>query len=182
VDPLAPLREADALHLDRRYEDAGAAYRRAVQADPSLLEAWYGLGCVCASLYAYGDAIAALRRVVSHRPDAFGARCILAEALFQLGELDSAVIEYRLAAEGGDPEVQAIARSAVACIAPGSPGLNHAAVRAVRENWVASIGNGIRPTRPSRDQATRKLRIGYVSAFFGAAQLDEAGLGRDQSA
>ena len=82
--------------------------------------------------------------------------------------MDSAVIEYRLAAEGGDPEVQAIARSAVACIAPGCPGLNHAAVRAVRENWVASIGNGIRPTRPSRDQATRKLRIGYVSAFFGA--------------
>ena len=102
------------------------------------------------------------------RPDAFGARCILAEALFQLGEVDAAVVEYRLAADGGDPEVQAIALSALACIAPGCPGLNHAAIRAVRENWVASIGNGIRPTGASPDQAARKLRIGYVSAFFGA--------------
>ena len=106
MDPLAALREADALHLDRRYQDAAAAYRRAVQADPSLLEAWYGLGCACASRSAHGDAIAALRRAVAQRPDAFGARCILAEALFQLGEVDAAVVQYRLAAEGGDPEAR----------------------------------------------------------------------------
>ena len=169
MDPLAALREADALHQDRRYQDAEAAYRRALQFDPSLLEAWYGLGCACASQYAYGDAIVALRRVVSQRPDAAGARCILAEALFQLGEVDAAAAEYRLAADGGDPEARTIALGALACIAPGCPGLDHAAIRVVREQWVASVGTGIRPAaEPLPDQAARKLRIGYVSAFFGA--------------
>jgi tetratricopeptide (TPR) repeat protein len=93
VDARTALREADALHQGRQYKDATAAYRRAVQADPSLIEAWYGLGCASASQYAYGDAVAALRRVVAHRPDAGGARCTLAEALFQLGEVDAAVAE-----------------------------------------------------------------------------------------
>ena len=149
-------------------EAAAAAYRGAVQADPSLIEAWYGLGCACASHYAYGDAVAALRRVVAERPDAAGARCTLAEALFQLGEVDAAVAEYRLAADGGDPEVRAIALATLACIAPGCPGLDHVAIRSVRESWVASIARGIHPMAPVPGPTARKLRIGYVSAFFGA--------------
>ncbi len=168
MDARAALREADALHQSQRYRDAVAAYRRAVQADPSLIEAWYGLGCACATLYAYGDAIAALRRVVVHRPDAAGARCTLAEALFQLGDVDAAVAEYRLAAAGGDPEARGIATGTLACIAPGCPGLDHAAIRSVRENWIASIGHGICPMAPVPGPSGRKLRIGYVSGYFGA--------------
>jgi len=148
--------------------EAAAAYRRALQADPALVEAWYGLGCACVSQFAYGDAIGALRRVVAQRPDAAGARCTLAEALFQLGEVDAAVAEYRLAANGGDADVRAIALGALACITPGCPSLDHAAIRAVRESWVASIGRAVRPIGPAPDPTRRKLRIGYVSAFFGA--------------
>ena len=107
VDARAALHEADKLHQAGNYQDAVAAYRRALHADQSLHEAWYGLGCACASQYAYGDAVAALRQAVSHRPDAAGARCNLAEALFQLGEVDEAVAEYSLAADQGDPEVRA---------------------------------------------------------------------------
>jgi predicted O-linked N-acetylglucosamine transferase (SPINDLY family) len=168
VDARTALREADTLHQGRLYKDAAAAYRRAVQADPSLIEAWYGLGCASASQYAYGDAVAALRRVVAHRPDAGGARCTLAEALFQLGEVDAAVGEYRLAADIGEPEVRAIAMGTLACIAPGCPGLDHAAIRSVREDWVASIARGIRPMAPMPGANGTKLRIGYVSAYFGA--------------
>jgi protein O-GlcNAc transferase len=168
VDARTALSEADALHQGRQYKDAASAYRRALRIDPSLIEAWYGLGCASASLYAYGDAVAALRRVVSHRPDAVGARCTLAEALFQVGEVDAAVAEYGQAADAGDPEVRAIALAALACIAPGCPGLDHAAIRALRENWVASIGRGIRPMAPVPGRSGQKLRIGYVSAYFGA--------------
>jgi len=168
VDALAALRDADALHQGRQYMEAAAAYRRALQADPDLVEAWYGLGCACASLYAYGDAIAALRCVIAERPDAAGARCTLAEALFQVGEADAAVAEYRVAADGGDADVRAIAWGALACIAPGCPSLDHAAIRAVRERWVASIGRDIRPLDPLSGTTARKLRIGYVSAYFGA--------------
>jgi protein O-GlcNAc transferase len=164
----ASLREADALHLDRQYEEAVSAYRRAVRADPSLHEAWYGLGCACSSLKAYGDAIAALRQTVVLRPDAMGARCNLAEALFELGEVDAAVAEYRRAANGGDPEVREVALAALACIAPGCPSLDHAMIRDIRDSWIASIGRDIRPIELAPPLATQKLRIGYVSAFFGA--------------
>jgi predicted O-linked N-acetylglucosamine transferase (SPINDLY family) len=133
-----------------------------------LYEAWYGLGCACASQYAYGDAVAALRRAVSHRPDAVGARCNLAEALFQLGEVDEAVAEYVVAADHGDPEARAIALTDLACIAPGCPSLDHAAIKAIRQTWAASIASGIRPVAAAPDRAREKPRIGYVSAHFGA--------------
>jgi predicted O-linked N-acetylglucosamine transferase (SPINDLY family) len=168
VDARAALHEADQLHQGGNHQAAVAAYRRALNADPSLHEAWYGLGCACASQYAYGDAVAALRRVVSYRPDAAGARCNLAEALFQLGKVDEAVTEYGLAAEQGDPEVRAIALGALACIAPGCPGLDHAAVRRVRQDWAASIANSIHAIGPASGRVREKLRIGYLSAFFGA--------------
>jgi protein O-GlcNAc transferase len=168
VDARAALREADALHQDRRFPEAVAAYRRAVEADPALYEAWYGLGCACNSLKAHGEAIAALRRTLALRPDAMGARCNLAEALFQLGEVDAAVAEYRLAEDKGDPEVRATALGALACIAPGCAGLDHAAVRTLRERWIALVGRGIRRLEPAPYDPGRKLRIGYVSAFFGA--------------
>ena len=168
MEARASLREADALHRDRQYNEAVTAYRRAVRADPSLYEAWYGLGCASGSLKAYGDAIAALQHTVVLRPDAMGARCNLAEALFELGEVDAAVAEYRRAANGGGPEVRDVALAAIACIAPGCPGLDHAMVRDVRERWIASIGRDIRPIQPAPPSAAGKLRIGYVSAFFGA--------------
>ena len=168
MDARAALHEADKLHQAGNYQAAVAAYRRALHADQSLHEAWYGLGCACASQYAYGDAVAALRQAVSHRPDAAGARCNLAEALFQLGEVDEAVAEYSLAADQGDPEVRAVALGALACIAPGCPSLDHAAVRQIREDWAASIANSVHALGPASGRAHGKLRIGYVSAFFGA--------------
>ncbi len=168
MDAVAALREADTLHQDRQYQAAAATYRLALQADPSLSEAWYGLGCACASQYAYGDAVAALRRVVELQPDAVGARCNLAEALFQLGRVDDAAAEYTAAADSGDPEVRTVVLAALACIAPGCPALDAAAIRALRRNWVASVGGDIRPLVPTPRRTRGKLRIGYVSAFFGA--------------
>ena len=167
MDPRAALAEADALHQTRRFADAASAYRRALKADPALFEAWYGLGCASASQAAHGEAIEALRRAVALRPDAIGARCNLAEALFELGQVDAAVAEYRQAAAAGDSEASAIALGALACIAPGCPGMDHAGIRSVRERWAASVGRGITPMPPP-GRTGGKLRIGYVSAFFGA--------------
>jgi predicted O-linked N-acetylglucosamine transferase (SPINDLY family) len=168
VDAAAVLREADTLHQDRQFAAAAAAYRRALTADPNSLQAWYGLGCACASQYAYGDAIQALRHVVTQRPDAAGARCTLAQSLFELGHADAAVAEYRLAAESGDPEARTVALAAIACIAPGCPSLDDRAIRSVRADWAASVSGGVHPLPPAGPRAPGKLRVGYVSAYFGA--------------
>jgi protein O-GlcNAc transferase len=163
VDPSGELRRADALHLDKQYGAAAEAYRRALAGDDLLLEAWYGLGCASIARQAYGEAAAALHRAVALRPDAHGARCSLAEALFQLGEVDAAIAEYRRAAASEDPEIQAVALAGIACIAPGGMGCDNSAVLAARRRWVDLAGSGLNAVRTN---ASRKLRIGYLSAFF----------------
>jgi protein O-GlcNAc transferase len=110
----------------------------------------------------------ALRHVLALRPDAAGARCNLAEVLFQLGEADLAAAEYARAADQGDEEVRALALGTLACIAPGCPGLDNAAVLALRRRWAAMAGRDIQPLGPAPARAGDKLRIGYVSAHFGA--------------
>src|SRR5262249_59814511 len=100
--------------------------------------------------------------------DAAGARCTLAEALFQLGGADAAAAEYSRAADSGDAEVRAIALGSLACIAPGCPGLDAAAVRRIREQWAKQAGSGIRRIEHAPRGQRSKLRVGYVSAFFGA--------------
>jgi protein O-GlcNAc transferase len=167
MDPAGELRRADALHLDKNYLAAAEAYRCALSGDASLVEAWYGLGCTGIALRAYGEAAAALRRAVALRPDAHGARCNLAEALFALGEVDAAVAEYRRAAESEDPEIHAVAVASIACIAPGAAGCDNAAVLAARRRWVELARRDVNLVRPNAN-ASRKLRVGYLSAFFAA--------------
>ena len=167
MDALAALREADALHQDRRYPDAVVGLSRALYGRSSLNDAGTGSAVPVrrrTPMAMRSPHCAAWWRM---RPDAVGARCNLAEALFQLGQVDEAVAEYRQAADGGDPEASAIALGALACIAPGCPSLDHAAIRAIRRGLGGIIGRGIRPAPPRRHRR-EKLRIGYVSAFFGA--------------
>ena len=168
MDPASELRRADALHLDRHYQDAIEAYRRALAGDASLHAAWYGLGCACLTLKAYGTAVDALRRVVALQPDADGARCNLAEALFQLGEVDAAIAEDQRAADGGDAEVQAVALAGMACIAPGAPRQDNFSVMAARRRWADGQARGVRRVTAAAPEAGRKLRVGYLGAFFGA--------------
>jgi protein O-GlcNAc transferase len=167
VDPASELRRADALHLDRQYHEAIEAYRRALAGDASLHAAWYGLGCASLSLKAYGDAVDALRHAVGLRPDADGARCNLAEALFQLGEVDAAVAEYQRAADSGNAEVRAIALAGIACIVPGASHQDNFNVMAARRRWIDWEARGLRRVNASAHEAGRKLRVGYLSAFFG---------------
>jgi predicted O-linked N-acetylglucosamine transferase (SPINDLY family) len=160
------LRRADELHLAGHYAPAVEEYRRALAGDDSLLAAWYGLGCASLKQRAYGEAATALRRAVLLCPDAHGARCSLAEALFQLGEVDGAVAEYQFAASSADPKIRAVALAGIALIAPGAAACDNRAILAARRNWVDSQGYAARVERPR--SSSEKLRIGYLSRFFGA--------------
>jgi protein O-GlcNAc transferase len=168
VDPASELRRADALHLDRQYPEAIAAYRRTVAADASLHEAWYGLGCASLALKAYADAVEALRQAMASRPDAHRARCNLAEALFQLGEVDGAIREYQRAADSGDSEVRGVALAAIACIAPGAPQQDNFNIMAARRRWIDWQASGTHRVTAAPPEAGRKLRVGYLGAFFSA--------------
>jgi predicted O-linked N-acetylglucosamine transferase (SPINDLY family) len=166
-DPATELAHADALHLDHRYDEAIDTYRRALASDVSLHAAWYGLGAASLSLKAYADAAEALQRAVALRPDADGARCNLAEALFQLGHVDAAVVHYQHAAQSSNEEIRAIALTGIACIAPGATYQDNAAVMAARQRWIAWQSRGVRRVTAALPDPGRKLRVGYLSAFFG---------------
>jgi predicted O-linked N-acetylglucosamine transferase (SPINDLY family) len=167
VDPASELRRADALHLDRKYPEAIEAYRRALAGDASLHEAWYGLGCASLTLKAYADATAALRHAVALAPNADVVHCNLAEALFQLGEIDAAIAEYQRAAESTIAEVRSVALGGIACIAPGAPQQDNFTINMARRRWIDWLARGIRPVTRAAPEPGRKLRIGYLSAFYG---------------
>lgn len=154
--------------MARDYPAAIALYRRALAGDASLFEAWYGLGCASLTCGAHAAAAEALHRAIALRPDANGARCNLAEALFQCGAIDDAIAQYRHAAEHGNAEMRAVALAGIACIAPGGPGQDNAAVLAARQRWIAHATRGIRPLSPAPRRPGGKRRIGYLGAFFGA--------------
>jgi len=167
MDPVSELRRADALHGERKYQEATDAYRLALNGNASLFEAWYGLGCAHLSLQAYGAAAEALRRAIALRGDADAARCNLAEALFQLGDADGAVAAYQRAADIGGAEVRAAALAGIACIAAGAPSQNNFHVMAARRRWMDTQARGAQRLAAAPAAGGRKLRVGYLSAFFG---------------
>lgn len=167
-DAIQFVNEADALQLDGKVDAAIAAYRQALKLDASLFEAWYGLGCCRLKSRSYGAAADALGKAVAFRADAAGARSNLAEALFQLGAVDDAAQQYLLAAKDGDAAVASVALENLACIAPGASIFDNAGILALRRFWMHRTSASVAPLPPVAERAEgRKLRIGYVSAFFG---------------
>ena len=55
----------------------------------------------------------------------------------------------------------------IACIAPGDPALDNQAVMRARQRWAATEAASIHPAQPDWRPGA-KLKIGYLSSFFGA--------------
>ena len=168
-DGVLAARHADALQQLKQLGEAAAEYCRALALDDSQFDAWFGLGCAELARGAYGAAVAGLRRAVRIEPGRREVHHNLAKSLFELGEINAALEHYRLAA---GPEWSALHRDALANIAviiPGSPRAASAAVLRARQAWAAIETATVKPAslRPS-NLPSGKLRIGYVSAFFGA--------------
>lgn len=159
------LAEADQHHLAGRYDEAIAAYKALVAADPASFDGWNGLGHAQASRLEYGGAIPALRNALRLRPNEAKVRVNLAKALFAIGHVSEAVREYARAWREGDGETRAAALRNLAVIAPGDPELGHAAVREIRRYWAEAEGAGIVPIAP-RHRPGAKLRLAYYGAFF----------------
>ncbi len=164
-------RYADALHMAGRLDEAIGAYRVAVRLDATAMLWWYGLGCAHLVRQEYGSAAQALNRAVALQPDAGGPNLNLGKALYQLGHVEAAIDHFRRASRVQNRELAEIARLNIACIIPGSGAADNAAVLRARREWAALKATSI-PLSPRRQAPPsakgHKLRIGYLSAFFGA--------------
>jgi predicted O-linked N-acetylglucosamine transferase (SPINDLY family) len=163
-------RYSDALHLAGRLDEAVDAYQVALRLDATSTQSWHGLGCVHLARRQYGAAAQALKRAVVRQPDAGLPNHSLAEALYQLGHVDAAIDHFQRASRAGIPGLAEVARSNIACIIPGSSAADNAAVLRARQDWAALEANKIPSSARRRNVRTAKglkLRIGYLSAFFG---------------
>ncbi len=163
-------RYADALHLAGRLDDAVEAYRAALDLDDTTAETWYALGCAQLARSSFGAALQALSRALTLAPDTGPAQCNLGRAFYELGQVDPAVDLFRRAARSGDQAVVKLALANLALIIPGSPSARHEDVLHARQQWVALLEPQAAAAlfrRPAPLEG-RKLRVGYVSAFFGA--------------
>ena len=165
---MTDLEAADALKTAGEVDAAADAYRRVIAADPDNAAAWHGLGGARLRARAYGEASDALLHAVRLQPDEGGAWSQLAEALFNLGDVERAVEACRRAA--ADPARQAIAEQNIAIMSPGSAAAANVDVLAARRRGGRHLIAGLSPVqRPARPPSGGKLRIGYVSAFFDRA-------------
>jgi protein O-GlcNAc transferase len=162
-------RYADALQANGRLSDAIPAYGEALALDPGLIDAWYGLGAAQLELKAYGAAAQALTGALERAPLHGPARYGLAKACFELGLTNAALAHFRMARNDADPRLSALAQESIACIIPGAAGADHAAVLGERERWLEGEGGGEAPRPRSPSAEGRRLRVGYLSAFFGHA-------------
>ncbi len=160
-----------ARHRQRALEDAVTAYESALSVDPTRLDAWYGLGCAAFERGDYVVAIQHFRRALALRPKHGRTHFELGRALFAVGHVDAAVDHLRIAAKS-QPGLRREALARVARFIPGSAGADNAAVLEARRAWarLEAAAQGLAAiARHRRAPHDGPLRIGYVSAFFAAA-------------
>ncbi|RIK74811.1 MAG: hypothetical protein DCC68_22350 [Planctomycetota bacterium] len=161
-------------HIQLSANDAAGAaesFARCVGLDPEMLRGWFGLGC---AELAREDNVAAARafeQCLALKPDYGEAHQNLGNARFKLGDLDAAMAHYEAALSLADDDADGarfaeLARRSIAVAIPGWSSADHAAVRDARAAWgamqrAAPVGLQDAPRGDGR------LRIGYVSAFFG---------------
>lgn len=168
----ASLADADRAHVAGRLEEAVALYREALTANSDSADGWYGLGAAAQSLGATGDAVAAFERSIACGATAAPVHLALGRARFALGEVEAAIDQYTRIENAPDPahSVMALMNKAVAI--PGDPRADNAAVLRARRHWAhaeaATINAGPSVLRRRRSPGER-LKVGYVSSFFGAA-------------
>lgn len=87
-------KQGNALFFESRYEDAIAAYDRAIQLNDDLYEAWFGRGSTLVILQHYEEAIAAYQSALGIRPDSYEAWLGQAAVLRKLEQPQDAIAAY----------------------------------------------------------------------------------------
>jgi protein O-GlcNAc transferase len=170
-DARIRARHGDALYKHERLRQAERAYRVALRLDGCLFQAWYGLAWTEFSRGAYASAAASFQRALDAHPKDGDARFYLAKCRFYLGEVDAAIEEHHRLAAQSRGKLQREALGEIAKIIPGSPTRGNAEILEARVRWAKLEAARERPLAKPRAHVTdggKRLRIGYVSAFFAS--------------
>ncbi len=166
-DPIVLSNLADACRLEGQFLKALRGYDRVIELGAASAETWYETGNALLAIGEYAQAAAAYRESLSAAEENSEAHQNLAVALYRLGEADEAVQQLRIAARDTG---RLSAQMGLATIIPGSPAADHAAILAERRELAARLPETPEaerpPPPPQPDDSSRRLRVGYLSAFF----------------
>ncbi len=166
---LLPL--ARALCRAGRYLPALQAYDRLIELGAADGAVWCETGNALADVGEYAQAIGAFENSLAADATNVEAHHNLARVQYRLGDLDGAVANLRQAARSGD---QLTTWLSLATMIPGCPKATHQEIletrRAFARRLAAECGpGGAAPPPARRIGGDGRLRIGYVSAWFHAA-------------
>lgn len=99
ADPIQQVELGNMYLQLGNFSDAAAAYRRAIELDPTIAEAHFNLGNVLCELNESAAALDAYHQAIALRPDFFEAHFNLADTLSGNGRLEEAAESYQKAAE-----------------------------------------------------------------------------------
>ena len=130
------------------------------------------------SYQAFAGAARSLQHALKLEPDDPDALLALGSCCFAAGEVDAAIDHYeRIASHPRcDADTRTKALLEIAKIIPGSPTRSNDAIKGAREAWATQAAQNLQhakkrtPPRPKKSRVARspKLRIAYLSAYFGS--------------
>lgn len=137
------------------------------QSNPDGPRAWYSAGSAEYSRRDYAGAASCFRAALERCPNWLQAHHDLGRALFNLGEVEQALDQFRIAAAAEDP---AVPEAAIAQIIPGNPAEDNQSILDARRRWaerhLALSHRAEDFSRQAKTVGDRPLRVGYVSSFF----------------
>lgn len=160
-----PFEFAKDHHRAGRLDEALAAYKKALSADPAHGEALTGLCQVLTALGRSDEAVPFLDRALGIRTEPpWKHQFDTAWRRFQLGQVDEALDLFREVVAGDCPEP---GHTSIATIIPGSPMSGNQTIFYARRTWAERYVPAPRPPRSGRlHSAHAPLRVGYLSSFF----------------
>ena len=154
------------LAAQGKLDEAIPAYRQAIRIKPEFAEANSNLGNALAQQGKLEEALAAYRRAIRIKPDYAEALVNLANVLREQGNLDEAIAAYRQAISIKPDFFQAFSNLLFSLNYHDKLTAEH--LFAAHREWGERYGRPLpRPSAYTNNHdATRRLRIGYVSADF----------------
>ncbi len=144
------------MALNAQQDQAGAARH--------LAQAWYGYGCKETAANEFAMALNSFSHALDLEPDWLEARHNLGRALYELGHVSEAFLQFQKCAQMNRPGSEH-SRAMMAVIIPGVPEARNAAILAMRKAWAEHDLPKFEATQKTATKSA-PIRVGYVSSFF----------------
>lgn len=148
-------------------DDAIVCHQQAIRLRPDLAEAHYNLGIALEDKGKFDEAIAATKHAIELKPDYAEAHTSLGNSFVEIAHLENAIACYREAIRH-KPNFF-LAHSNLICTMNFHLGCDSTAILREARKWNDYHGKTLRHLilpHKNRREPDRRLRVGYVSAYF----------------